>query len=150
VDALPKISGETRIHLNKRIFPYYKNTFGEGEYSVEWWTDFTHIPGVPQNPKTGLVFTTTTHAAVWRAYMLGYDPIYILGFDCTKGYLHDNPHWYGVQGKYAEYHPGWDIEMAAIIKELNTKGIEVLNLSSPTTATATPKGVLEDVLERFM
>lgn len=148
VEALPSLRKSTSIHLNKRIVPYYQNTFGEKEYDINWWVEKTPIPGVPYNKDTGLVFTTTAHAAVYRSYTLGYSPIFLAGFDCTKGLLHDNPHFYNPD-KPAEYHPGWDSEMSAIAKFLDARGVEFLNISSPTAAHMVPRGSMEATLARF-
>ena len=149
VEVLPILRPQTKIHLNKRIKAYHKNTFGEDStYDINWWVEKTPVPGIPYNKDTGLVFTTTSHAAVYRSYTLGYNPIFLAGFDCTKGILHDNPHFYDPD-KPAEYHPGWDSEMSSIAKFLDARGVEFLNISSPTAAHMSPRGSMEAVLERY-
>ena len=129
--------------------PYYRNTFQEDDFEVNWWTEETPIPGIPFNKDTGVVFTTTAHGAVYRSYALGYNPIFLTGFDCTKGILHDNRHFYGDQDKPVEYHPGWDSEMSALGKFLDARGVEFLNISTPTAAHMTPRGSMEAIIARY-
>jgi hypothetical protein len=151
IECLPIAQSKgSNIHLNKRIWNYYRNTFPPGEYDVEWWTDHTRVPGVPTNEQTGLVFIGTTHAALWRAHMLGYNEFYIVGFDCTIGIepVHDNNHFYG-GGKAEVYAQSWDEQMAAIAKYLESCGKEVWNISKPTSARITPMMPMEAVLERY-
>ena len=148
IEALPALRGSTSVHLNDRIKPYYKGTFKEDQYDINWWAEKTPVPAIPFNKDTGLVFTTTDHAAVYRSYTLGYSPIFLAGFDCTKGVLHDNPHFYN-PGGWAEYHPGWDSEMSSLGKFLDARGVEFLNISSPTAAHMTPRGNMESVIARF-
>jgi len=79
---------------------------------------------------------------------LGYGPIFLAGFDCTTGNNHENPHFYDPD-RWAEYNPGWDSEMSSLGKFLDARGIEFLNVSSPTAAHMTPRGSMESLIERF-
>jgi len=149
VEMLPIVSErKSKIYLNKRIFEYYNNTFKDEDYDINWWTDMSGPPGIPTNPKTGLVFTTTTHAAVWLGHRLGFDAIFIVGFDCTQGYLHNNHHFYG-EPVDSKYNPKWDTQMGDIAVYLENMGTFVVNLSSPTKACSVPWARAEDIIERY-
>lgn len=151
VECLPVAQKKKcQIHLNRRIFSYFKNTFPPGEIDVEWWTDYAAPAGMSINSHTGMIFVGSTHAALWRAHMLGFDEFYIVGFDCTLGIapVHDNNHFYG-KGKAEVYAQSWDAEMATIARHLESFGKEVWNISEPTSARMVPRMSAEAVLERY-
>lgn len=151
VECLPVAAQKgAKIHLNERVRPYFKNTPELHSYPVTWWQDATPI-GVPRNINTGMVFIGSTHAALWRAHMLGFDEFYIVGFDCTIGIdpVHDNNHFYG-QGKNEIYARAWDEQMSYIARALEAAGKIVWNISEPSAARITPRASMESVLERFV
>lgn len=151
VECMPVAAKKgSKIYLNKRIKNYYVNTFKDDKYPINWWQEYSGPAGIPINEKTGLVFLTTTHAAVWKAYALGFTEIYIVGFDCTIGIqpLHDNNHFYG-DGKAETYAQMWDEQMATIARHIESTGGLVQNLSIPSKAVMTPRGTVEGVLARY-
>jgi hypothetical protein len=150
VECMP-IAAEkgAEIHINKRTWNYVKNTPELKDIPINWWTDFAAI-GIPRNIDTGMVFVGSTHAAAWRAHLLGYEELFLVGFDCTVGIepLHDNNHFYG-QGKQEIYARSWDEQMSYIARALEAQGKLLWNLSDPSAARITPRASMESVLERF-
>jgi hypothetical protein len=137
--------------LNRRIRESYRGIVGvpeEVDQRVEWWSDFSPVPGVPRNLRSGLIFTTTLHAAAWISHRLSYNPILLVGFDCTQGRLHDNPHWYD-EGRTGKYNPRWDSQMGCMADYFKSIGTELYNISPVTEATITPHMSMEEAIARY-
>lgn len=131
-EALPTIHNSTTVMLNDRLRDPYKNTKVMKPIGVRWWSYLPRVEGVARNFNTGVVFQTSLHAAVFLSALMGFNQIYVVGFDCTQGPLHDNPHFYNPD-KPAEYNEAWDIEMGYIAEHFKAS-TQILNLSTTTQA----------------
>jgi hypothetical protein len=131
-EALPAIYPTTRVLLNERLREPFRNTQLKETPKVEWWSYLPEIKNVPRNFNSGVVVKTSLHAAVILAALMGFEQIYVVGFDCTQGPMHDNPHFYNPD-KPAVYNEEWDLQMGYIAEHFKSS-TQILNLSAVTQA----------------
>lgn len=132
-EALPKIHNSTVVMLNERLRVPYRNTQVKKPLGVRWWSHLGQLKEIPRNFNTGVVLQTSLHASVLLAALMGFNQIYVVGFDCTEGPKHDNPHFYNPD-KPAVYNEAWDIEMGHIAEHFK-RSTEIINLSVNSKAT---------------
>lgn len=88
------------------------------------------------------------HVSLCLAYLLGLNPIYLLGFDLnTEGIAH---WWHGDTSDdgHRDRHPRFRMYMESLIAMIRQAGTEVVNLSSTSTLTSAPKWHVEEVMKR--
>lgn len=135
-EALPIQHDSTTIMLNERLREPFRNTKLKETPKVIWWSHLGEVKGIPRNFDTGIVLQTSLHASVFLAAKMGFRQIYVVGFDCTQGPKHNNPHFYNPDLP-AEYNEAWDIQMGQIAEHFK-RTTEIINLSVNTRASRLP------------
>jgi hypothetical protein len=107
------------------------------------------VPGIPyaDPPWPGGRYSTSLLVAAQIAVVIGFDHIYIVGFDCTSSedrnqHVRDGrtgvPHFYHA-GNSALFMPEWNEQAGHFWRWAAGRGVAVTNLSDPTLCTTLPR-----------
>lgn len=100
-------------------------------------------PGPLSGDPGALAGRSSGARAMNLAYLLGADPVYLLGFDMRpNGNFHDHYAWGVRQGHYDAFLPDFEAMSAALL----ATGRRAFNCSLDSAATVLPKVSIEDVL----